>query len=305
MGAARIRAYRAAARAARGAPGAGLLRGGRRRRDAGRAAVPRPGAGAPHPSGGPRDRQPLAPPRMAAGAPRPDPARNAADQQGRDRAVHRRANRLFRAAVQPAVRLRRGLGDQRARTPGSRAPSYRSAAPVRSADGDRLPDGAHLLSTDTAAPAWSGDQASPRVAGAGPHACRPPLRALEHTVRVERPDAFGARALCDARRSGDRLRSSALARLRGAAERIDAAEISRPGHCAAVRRTSRDHRAVTIGRGVIAMRVCAVSFKECWQEDGRWLTYGGFPSQMAAIASLFDEMTLVIVRVPSRRGGMP
>lgn len=35
------------------------------------------------------------------------------------------------------------------------------------------------------------------------------------------------------------------------------------------------------------------------------MSFGGFPFQMAAIASLFDDMTLVIVRVPPRDGGMP
>lgn len=54
------------------------------------------------------------------------------------------------------------------------------------------------------------------------------------------------------------------------------------------------------------LRVCAVSFKPCWQDEaGRWMSFGGFPLQMAAIASLFDEMTLVIVRVPPREGGIP
>jgi len=54
------------------------------------------------------------------------------------------------------------------------------------------------------------------------------------------------------------------------------------------------------------LRVCAVSFKPCWQdESGRWMSFGGFPFQMAAIASLFDDMTLVIVRVPPRDGGIP
>jgi len=44
-------------------------------------------------------------------------------------------------------------------------------------------------------------------------------------------------------------------------------------------------------------RVCAVSFKECWQdENGVWYSNGGFPLQMAAIASLFDRMTLMITR---------
>ncbi len=42
------------------------------------------------------------------------------------------------------------------------------------------------------------------------------------------------------------------------------------------------------------MRVCVVSYKPCWQDEaGNWLSTGGFPLQMAAIASLFDEMTLV------------
>jgi glycosyltransferase involved in cell wall biosynthesis len=44
-------------------------------------------------------------------------------------------------------------------------------------------------------------------------------------------------------------------------------------------------------------RVCAVSFKECWQDaEGRWYSNGGFPLQMAAIASLFDRMTLLVTR---------
>jgi glycosyltransferase involved in cell wall biosynthesis len=53
------------------------------------------------------------------------------------------------------------------------------------------------------------------------------------------------------------------------------------------------------------MRVCAVSFKECWQDNGRWMSSGGFPMQMSAIASLFDEMTLVIVEGTKRSGGIP
>lgn len=54
------------------------------------------------------------------------------------------------------------------------------------------------------------------------------------------------------------------------------------------------------------LRVCAVSFKPCWQDaSGRWMSFGGFPFQMAAIGALFDDMTLVIVRVPPRDGGIP
>jgi glycosyltransferase involved in cell wall biosynthesis len=54
------------------------------------------------------------------------------------------------------------------------------------------------------------------------------------------------------------------------------------------------------------MHLCVVSFKECWEDsDGRWWSSGGFPVQMAAIGSLFEDMTLVIVRGQARPGGMP
>jgi glycosyltransferase involved in cell wall biosynthesis len=54
------------------------------------------------------------------------------------------------------------------------------------------------------------------------------------------------------------------------------------------------------------MKVCAISFKECWQDaQGVWLSDGGFPLQMSAISTLFDQMTLLITRVPPRAGGMP
>lgn len=54
------------------------------------------------------------------------------------------------------------------------------------------------------------------------------------------------------------------------------------------------------------MRVCAISFKECWRDvSGRWMSDGGFPRQMTAIASLFDEMTLLTTVVPARGGGIP
>lgn len=44
-------------------------------------------------------------------------------------------------------------------------------------------------------------------------------------------------------------------------------------------------------------RICAVSHKECWQSpEGDWYSSGGFPLQMAAVASLFDSMTLLITR---------
>ena len=53
------------------------------------------------------------------------------------------------------------------------------------------------------------------------------------------------------------------------------------------------------------MRLCIVSFKECWQDDqGAWCSYGGFPMQVSAVASLFDDTTLLIVRGPARAGGI-
>jgi glycosyltransferase involved in cell wall biosynthesis len=54
------------------------------------------------------------------------------------------------------------------------------------------------------------------------------------------------------------------------------------------------------------MTVCAISFKECWRDgSGRWMSDGGFPRQMTAIASLFDAMTLLTPSVPARHGGIP
>lgn len=54
------------------------------------------------------------------------------------------------------------------------------------------------------------------------------------------------------------------------------------------------------------MRLCVVSFKQCWQDPaGRWHSYGGFPAQMDALRTLCDEMTIVIVRSFPRAGGMP
>jgi glycosyltransferase involved in cell wall biosynthesis len=54
------------------------------------------------------------------------------------------------------------------------------------------------------------------------------------------------------------------------------------------------------------VRVCAISFKECWRDaSGTWFSDGGFPLQMSAIASLFDEMVLIIVGGRVREGGIP
>lgn len=54
------------------------------------------------------------------------------------------------------------------------------------------------------------------------------------------------------------------------------------------------------------MRLCVVSFKQCWTDpSGAWWSYGGFPAQMDALRTLCDDMTIVIVRSFAREGGMP
>ena len=54
------------------------------------------------------------------------------------------------------------------------------------------------------------------------------------------------------------------------------------------------------------LRVCAVSFKVCWQDDsGHWMSSGGFPLQMRYIASLFDEMVLAVTRGEPQPGALP
>lgn len=54
------------------------------------------------------------------------------------------------------------------------------------------------------------------------------------------------------------------------------------------------------------MHVCAISFKPCWRDDrGQWFSSGGFPLQMEAVGSLFDEMTLIITECEPHAGGMP
>ena len=55
-----------------------------------------------------------------------------------------------------------------------------------------------------------------------------------------------------------------------------------------------------------ALKLCVVSFKPCWQDSsGQWVTSGGFPHQMRAIASMFGEVVLVILRSAPGEGGMP
>lgn len=54
------------------------------------------------------------------------------------------------------------------------------------------------------------------------------------------------------------------------------------------------------------MRLCVVSFKQCWQDAaGGWYSYGGFPAQMAALRRICDQLTIVIVDSHSRAGGIP
>ena len=54
------------------------------------------------------------------------------------------------------------------------------------------------------------------------------------------------------------------------------------------------------------MHLVAISFKECWQDDqGNWISSGGFPLQMNAIASLFQNMTLLITKTQPKDGGIP
>jgi glycosyltransferase involved in cell wall biosynthesis len=55
------------------------------------------------------------------------------------------------------------------------------------------------------------------------------------------------------------------------------------------------------------MNLCVVTFKECWEdaESGQWVSTGGFPHQMAGVASLFDGVTLVVTRGSPTEGGIP
>ncbi len=54
------------------------------------------------------------------------------------------------------------------------------------------------------------------------------------------------------------------------------------------------------------MHLVIVSFKQCWQgQDGAWFSSGGFPYQIAAISSLFERVTLVVVKCAFRPGGIP
>lgn len=53
------------------------------------------------------------------------------------------------------------------------------------------------------------------------------------------------------------------------------------------------------------MRLCVVSGKECWENGkGVWVSSGGFPRQMTALASLFETTTLVVRRGPPKSGGL-
>ncbi len=53
------------------------------------------------------------------------------------------------------------------------------------------------------------------------------------------------------------------------------------------------------------MKLCVISHKECWQDTSRkWFSTGGFPLQMKAIASLFEEMSLLVPRGFPKEGGV-
>ena len=54
------------------------------------------------------------------------------------------------------------------------------------------------------------------------------------------------------------------------------------------------------------MNLTVVTFKECWRDgNGRWFSSGGFPHQIAALVSLFEQTTVVAVEVPEQKGGSP
>lgn len=54
------------------------------------------------------------------------------------------------------------------------------------------------------------------------------------------------------------------------------------------------------------VKLCIISSKECWQDStGAWMSSGGFPLQMDALTSLFDESELVIVRSTAKSGALP
>jgi len=53
------------------------------------------------------------------------------------------------------------------------------------------------------------------------------------------------------------------------------------------------------------MQLLIISFKQCWQENGKWYSSGGFPLQMNAITSIFHHSKLLITQVPPRDGGIP
>jgi len=53
------------------------------------------------------------------------------------------------------------------------------------------------------------------------------------------------------------------------------------------------------------MRLCVISFKECWvNSKGQWYSNGGFPLQIRALASLFDETTLMVTKSEDGSGGI-
>ena len=54
------------------------------------------------------------------------------------------------------------------------------------------------------------------------------------------------------------------------------------------------------------MQLVVISFKPCWRDEkGAWISSGGFPRQMSAIASLFQRTILVVAEVKPQPGGIP
>ena len=57
---------------------------------------------------------------------------------------------------------------------------------------------------------------------------------------------------------------------------------------------------------MMATHLCVASHKQCWRgPEGAWLSYGGFPRQMEALATIVGRLTLVVVESAPRAGGLP
>lgn len=53
------------------------------------------------------------------------------------------------------------------------------------------------------------------------------------------------------------------------------------------------------------MRLCVITYKECWQEEeGKWFSSGGFPLQINALSTLFENLIILTFIVPPQPGGI-